>query len=332
VSSATPTIAISLGDPKGIGPEVILRALNPALPDARLIVYGTVPLLRNVADDLNLGWPTSQVEFVELLAPADREACAGRISDHLAGQIQQASLEAATAAVRSGVAQAICTGPMTKVKAKAAGFTHPGHTEFLAQTFGASPVGMMLCGPVLRVVPLTGHVALAEVTRRLDLGHVAQLIELTVDTLVRDFGSSSPRVAMAGVNPHAGEQGMFGDEESRLLLPAIDAVRRARPEAQICGPLAADGVFADALSWTVERRPYDVVICAYHDQALIPIKMLHRDTAVNYTMGLPVVRTSPAHGSALDIAGRGSARAGSMRAALELAIAVCTRRYSERWA
>jgi 4-hydroxythreonine-4-phosphate dehydrogenase len=240
-----------------------------------------------------------------------------------AGGLQVACLAAAVDAVRVGRARALCTGPITKASAHRAGFGFPGHTEYLASRSGASRVAMMLAGPSLRVVPLTGHVPLREVAARLSPAAVADGLELTAQALARDFGCARPRVALAALNPHAGEGGLMGDEEERVLLPGLELARKhlsgAGLEVELLGPLPADGLFA-------ARAGHDAVVCCYHDQGLIPLKLLHRDEAVNVTLGLPIVRTSPAHGSALDIAGRGVARPGSMRAALELAVAMARRR------
>jgi 4-hydroxythreonine-4-phosphate dehydrogenase len=318
----TLTIAISCGDPAGIGPEVMLRVLAAPPAGARYQVYARSELFERVAARIGLSLPGDAVEWIETGEASDAEAVEPGESGDAAGRLQVASLRAALDAVLDGRAEAICTAPITKASAKAAGFAYPGHTEYLAERSGAARVAMMLAGPSLRVVPLTGHVALREVATRLTPRLTADGLELTAMALRRHFGCARPRVALAALNPHAGEQGMMGDEEERVLRPGLELARQALAgqglEAELSGPHPVDGLFA-------KRGSHDAVVCCYHDQGLIPLKLLHRDEAVNVTLGLPIVRTSPAHGSALDIAWQGIARPGSMRAALEMAIAMAGR-------
>jgi 4-hydroxythreonine-4-phosphate dehydrogenase len=323
------TLALSIGDPSGIGPEVILRALlSEARPEARCLVFGPRSLFESLAASLGLPLPETEVEFVDDAAGRElaRTVVPGQPSE-AAGRLQVHSLEAALAAVLSGAAGALCTAPITKASARAAGFPFPGHTEFLASRCSVSRFVMMLAGPSLRVVPATMHIPLAEVPSRLTRRVVADALEVTALGLVRDLGVPRPRVALAALNPHAGEGGMLGVEEERTLRPALEeaaaALERAGVPARLVGPLSADGLFA-------HHREYDAVVCAYHDQAMIPLKLLHRDEGVNITLGLPIVRTSPAHGSAHDIAGRGVAREGSLLAALRLALEVAERRRAAR--
>jgi 4-hydroxythreonine-4-phosphate dehydrogenase len=307
----TARIAISIGDPVGIGPEVVVKALRvllatgAPLAGASVEVHGPRVLFDRLARALDLPLP----EGIVWVDPTGGEPADS-------GQLQVASLESALGAVLAGRAGALCTAPITKAAAHAAGFSYPGHTEYLAARCGVRRVAMMLAGPTLRVVPLTGHVALREVAARLDEATIADGIELTVRALHELFAIAHPRVALAALNPHAGEQGLMGVEEARVLAPGIARARVALVAAgigaEIVGPLPADGLF-------VHREGLDAVVCCYHDQAMIPLKILHRDEGVNLTLGLPIVRTSPAHGSALDIAGRGVARPESMIAALQLA-------------
>ena len=245
--------------------------------------------------------------------------------DVLAGRLQLASLTSALDAVLEGRADALCTGPITKAAIRLAGFSFPGHTEYLAHRTGTRRFAMMLAGPGLRVVPLTGHLPLGEVSRAVTPELVADGLLVTASSLFHDFGVERPRLALAALNPHAGEQGVLGDEEREILAPGRDAAlgelhRRGVPAA-IHGPVSSDALFVPPI-------PYDAVVCCYHDQALIPLKMTCRDAAVNVTLGLPIVRTSPAHGTAPDIAWRGRANPGSMRAALELAAELVRRRRS----
>ena len=230
-----------------------------------------------------------------------------------------ASIVRAVALTRAGATAAVVTNPIHKATLYAAGFGFPGHTEFLAELAGGAVPVMLLAGPSLRVVPLTVHIPLAEVPVRLTQATIVAQARIVAEALRRDFGIAAPRLAAAALNPHAGEAGAMGDEEERIIVPAL---RQLRAEGiDIVGPLPADTMFhAQA------RAGYDAALCMYHDQALVPVKTLHFDDAVNVTLGLPFVRTSPDHGTALGIAGRGMARPDSLVAAIELAAAMAARR------
>ncbi len=219
----------------------------------------------------------------------------------------------AVALVSAGKASALCTAPINKKALKdGAGFAFPGHTEYLAHLAGVDRVVMMLASDKLRVVPVTIHIALSEVPRALTAELLDATIRLTRAGLVRDFGLDEPRLAVAGLNPHAGEEGAMGGEEITLIRPVVDALRAEG--FALSGPLAADTMFHPAA-----RAHYDAAICMYHDQALIPIKTLDFAGGVNVTLGLPFVRSSPDHGTAYDIAGRGQADPSSQIAALRMA-------------
>jgi len=295
-------IAISIGDPRGVGPEVIAKALARPLAQACCTIFGPRSLFG--------GLRSPRLEWVEVQGTGP-------------GQMQLASLEAALGAVLDGEADALCTAPITKATIREAGFPFPGHTEYLAHRTGTRRFVMMLAGPRLRVVPLTGHLPLREVSQRLTRQLVGDGLVVAASALTFDLGIQRPRLALAGLNPHAGEGGMLGQEEQRVLLPGIQDARRELHEiglpSEIVGPLPSDTLF-------VPPVPFDAVVCCYHDQALIPLKLLDRDQAVNVTLGLPIVRTSPAHGTARDIAGQDRADPGSMRAALELAVEIVHRR------
>ncbi|MGE5318686.1 MAG: 4-hydroxythreonine-4-phosphate dehydrogenase PdxA, partial [Hyphomicrobiaceae bacterium] len=222
--------------------------------------------------------------------------------------------------VQAGQASALVTAPINKAHLNAAGHDFPGHTELLAKLCGNVPVCMMMVGAQLRVVLVTTHVAIAQVPRRLNRDRVLQTILLTARSLRRQFGIAGPRLAVCGLNPHAGESGLFGDEEGRVIAPAVRAARRRG--LRVLGPLAADGVFAQA----GHGGSYDAVVCMYHDQGLAPFKFVHFADGVNFTVGLPFVRTSPDHGTAFDVAGSGRADARSMAAALRLAAELSGRR------
>ena len=310
-----PRIAISLGDPAGIGPEIVAAALA-ARPDAELIVYGDPGVLARAAAAVGVDPPAAaRVREVTRLDPG--EIVPGRPND-AAGRAQQAYLAAATDAAMAGEVAALVTAPISKEWIARAGFAFPGHTEYLASRAGVSEFAMMLTGPTLRVTVATTHVPLRDVPRLLTVPGIASVIWLTADSLYRRFGVDRPRVAVAGLNPHAGEAGRFGDEEARLVEPAIAAARerlaRAGVAAEVTGPHVPDAVFRQAA-----HGAFDAVVALYHDQGLIPLKLLHFDDGVNVTLGLPFVRTSPDHGTAYDIAGTGRARPQSFLAALDLA-------------
>jgi 4-hydroxythreonine-4-phosphate dehydrogenase len=321
-----PPLAVTMGEPAGIGGDILvaawrrLRATGPAFmalddPD-RLRRLGAV--VRVVADPAEA---TASFEGALPVLPLGVavDAEPGRPDPRHAPAVVR-SIERAVALARSGAAAAVVTNPIQKSALYAAGFRFPGHTEFLADLAGGGvrPV-MMLAGPSLRAVPLTVHVPLARVPGLLTVELIVRQARIAAEALRRDFGVPRPRLAVAGLNPHAGEAGAMGDEEERVIAPALAALRAEGIE--VTGPLPADTMFHSNA-----RAGYDAALCMYHDQALIPVKTLHFDEAVNVTLGLPFVRTSPDHGTALDIAGRGVARPGSLVAALELAAAMARRR------
>jgi 4-hydroxythreonine-4-phosphate dehydrogenase len=321
-----PPIGISLGDPAGIGPEVVVRALAER-PQLEVVVFGDVGVLARAAASAGLP-PPAATSIRAVTALADGDVVPGAPSE-ISGRAQVDYLTTATAAVLRGEVSALVTAPISKEWAARAGFAFPGHTEYLAEATGAAEVAMMLAGPRLRVTLATTHMALAAVPAALSAGRIASAISLTARALREGFGIGLPRVAVAGLNPHAGEAGRFGDEEARLVLPAIELARRrlaaAEVAAVVTGPHVPDVVFRQAA-----RGEFDAVVALYHDQGLIPVKMLHFDEAVNLTLGLPFIRTSPDHGTAYDIAGAGRARPQSFLAALDLAAALAERRRAEQ--
>ncbi|MBV16863.1 MAG: 4-hydroxythreonine-4-phosphate dehydrogenase PdxA [Thalassospira sp.] len=232
------------------------------------------------------------------------------------------SITRAVELTRSGAASAVVTNPIQKSALYTAGFKHPGHTEFLAELAGPGTVPvMMLANAKLRVVPLTIHIALAEVPKQLTAALIGTLCHITAKALQRDFGIMHPRLAIAGLNPHAGEDGTMGIEEQTIMVPAI---KKLRDEGlDVIGPLPADTMFHEEA-----RAQYDVALCPYHDQALIPVKTLDFHGGVNVTLGLPFIRTSPDHGTALNIAGKGIARPDSLIAALKMASDMAHKRIS----
>jgi 4-hydroxythreonine-4-phosphate dehydrogenase len=258
----------------------------------------------------SLGVTLDEVTTLDLAAG---EATLGA-PDRACGAAQVAYLEAALTAARAGELAALVTAPISKTQAKAAGFAFPGHTELLAERLGAREHAMAFFGPKLRVVLATIHHGLAQVPRVLDEAAVARAVFLGGSALARHFGLARPRIGVLGLNPHAGEGGLFGDEEARVIVPGAAHGKQRLAElgidATVDAPLVPDAAF---------RQRYDLFVAMYHDQGLIPVKLLDFEDAVNVTLGLPIVRTSPDHGVAYDIAGRGVARHGSFAAALRLA-------------
>lgn len=316
-----------MGDPCGIGPDIILAAwtmrAKAGLPD--FLVTGDPDFLARRAGELSLDVPLQ-----EIAAPQDRERGAlgvvptrtsaiGRPA-HPADADARATIEAVDLAVNlvfSGKAAAVVTAPINKETLYSIGFSHPGHTEYLAELAGNGRGGsfmpvMMLAGPRLRTIPITIHEPLHRVPQLLTTELVAETLRIAARDLTSRFGIESPRLAVAGLNPHAGENGTIGSEEQHIIAPAIEALRSEG--VNVRGPLPADTMFHEAA-----RKTYDVAVCMYHDQALIPAKALDFDDAVNVTLGLPFVRTSPDHGTAYDIAGTGTANPASFVAALHMA-------------
>jgi 4-hydroxythreonine-4-phosphate dehydrogenase len=320
-------LAVTMGDPAGIGPEVALKAITTRAVAAEIdpILVGDPGVWRETARRLGVrvrfsegracGAPgtVAVAATSELPArhrtPGRPQSAAGRVA---CGDAAYAAILEAVRLVQAGDSGGLVTAPITKAHLAAAGHYFPGHTELLSQLAGGVPVRMMMAGERLRVVLVTIHIALADVPRQVTRDGVLQTIVLTADGLRRWFGIDEPRIAVAGLNPHAGENGLFGDEEKRLIAPAVQAARRRGID--VSGPLAADSLFPHAASGS-----HDAVVCMYHDQGLAPFKLLHFADGVNLTLGLPFVRTSPDHGTAFDIAGTGRADPRSMIAALQLA-------------
>jgi 4-hydroxythreonine-4-phosphate dehydrogenase len=302
--------------------------------DATLRMYGDAELLDRTAaaGGLRVQWRACrQLLPIESVTALREDECRpGQPSAHT-GAAQVAYLEAAVAAAEAGELQGICTAPIHKASARAAGLAFPGHTELLgARLFRREPepAVMMLCGPSMRVALATTHLPLAEVPSRLCVPDLTDVLCTTARALRDDFGFNSPRLWVAGLNPHAGEDGHFGDEESRLIVPALAAARerlQGRLPVTFEGPLVPDALFRAAVHAPPEKRP-DAIVAMYHDQGLIPLKLLDFDQAVNVTLGLRVARTSPDHGVAHDIAGRWQARPHSQEAALALCIDLSRRR------
>lgn len=307
-------IGITLGDPAGIGPEVVAAALAaaPAALREQAIVFGDPDALARGARAMG----------VTVAARCEGAPCPDAVPgqpDERSGAAQVAWLEAAIAAARAGRVDALVTAPISKTWARRAGFAFPGHTELLAARFGVAEVAMTFVGPRLVVALATVHVPLATVPGALTVDRIVATGTLLADALARDLGRPAPvRLGVVGLNPHAGEGGLLGDDEGRVIAPAVAALAAALGDrAIVTGPLVPDAAFRDA----VDGR-YHGLVAMYHDQALIPVKLVDFEHAVNVTLGLPIVRTSPDHGTAYDLAGTGRARPASTLAALELAAAM----------
>lgn len=314
-------VALTCGEPAGIGPEITAAAWSALRAQVPMIWLGDPAHLRDRCPDLPICVATgddplavTEDALAVLPVPFGGTAAPGRPQpENAAGVI--AAIERAVDLARHGRAGAVVTNPISKQALRdGAGFAYPGHTEFLGALAGGTPV-MMLAGPDLRVVPVTVHIALAEVPRVLTAERIVETGRITARALQRDFGIAAPRLAIAGLNPHAGEGGMMGREDAAVITPAVAQLRRDGIDAT--GPLPADTMFHARA-----RATYDAALCMYHDQALIPLKTLAFDDGVNVTLGLDIIRTSPDHGTAFDIAGTGTARADSLIAAIRMAHAL----------
>lgn len=331
-TTSLPTIAITMGDPAGIGPEVIMKAL--AHPEVHAIcnplVIGDAGRLRqagriagiDLAVDALAGaaeadFASGRVQCVDLaLVPADLPF--GRVSA-VAGEAAYRYIEKAAELAAAGLAQAICTAPLSKEALHAAGHKFPGHTELLAHLTGTPEVSMMLITPKLRVIHVTTHVGLLDAIARIEPGLVERVITRGHEVLVK-AGIADPKIGVCAINPHAGENGLFGrGEEAEKITPAVDACRAKGWDVR--GPLPADTLF-----FLAGRGDYDMVVAMYHDQGHGPVKVLGLEAGVNVTVGLPVVRTSVDHGTAFDIAGTGVADERSLIEALRQAVTLAPKR------
>jgi 4-hydroxythreonine-4-phosphate dehydrogenase len=324
----TKPLAVSLGDPKGIGPEIVAKAWRA--------LQASGPAFAVVGDAAALKAADPALQLAPVATLADAGAAFGRalpvLNDPIEMDEPAARAEAvirwitrATRLALSGEAAGVVTAPIAKAPLYAAGFRFPGHTEFLAELTADAPAPgergpvMMLAAKDLRVALVTIHTPLVKVPAEVTAARVVHVALVTHQALKRDFGLGRPRLALAGLNPHAGEDGTIGREEIELLAPAVAELRAKGVD--ITDPRPADTLFHDEA-----RKAYDAVVCLYHDQALIPIKTLDFWGGVNVTLGLPVVRTSPDHGTGFDIAGKGIARPDSLIAAIRLAAEIAARR------
>jgi 4-hydroxythreonine-4-phosphate dehydrogenase len=322
-SNAVAPIVLTCGEPAGVGPELAVKAwqtLGPSLPFAWIgdprhlkdVPLVEVTDLSEVAEACKTGLPVLAHGFAgKAIAGQPDPANAIGVIDVIARAVDL---------VRAGKASAMCTAPIhKKALIDGADFAYPGHTEYLAALAGRERSVMMLASDQLRVVPVTIHIALKDVPTQLSARLLTDTLLITHAAMVQDFGIAKPRIAVAGLNPHAGEGGAMGQEELDMIAPTLDALRAEGFD--ITGPLPADTMFHARA-----RAQYDVALCMYHDQALIPIKTLDFDRGVNVTLGLPFVRTSPDHGTAFDIAGKGVADPTSLIEALKMANAMAKMR------
>jgi len=306
----SPRIALTLGDPRGIGPEIAAKALAGLPPGVEVTLVGPVAMLEAIpgphveAGDAPAGY-VQRLETETTTGPVTYPLL--RCDADVAGLLVRAQVERAVALARAGTVDAIVTGPAEKAALRRAGVDHPGHTEWLAELTDTPAVAMMLTNERLRVVLATTHVPLRAVPERLTRTVVETVGRLTLNALRSWWGIPAPRLALCAVNPHAGEGGLFGHEDAEVLAPAAAALGAA-------GPLPADTVFVRAL-----RGEFDAVIAPYHDVGMTAIKVAAFGRGVNVTLGLPIIRTAPDHGTAFDIAGQGRADAGSLVAAITLA-------------
>lgn len=315
-------LAVALGDPAGIGAEVIAKSWESRKAEALppFFAVGNLAAIQAVwhGPVAAVSDPEEVLRVFDDALPVVRVDGGGGVtpgSPNLEGARDALdALELAVGLTRSGAASGLVTGPVSKSQLYQIGFVHPGQTEFVAERCGVASamVAMMLMGPTLRTVPVTTHIRYGDVPEALSVERIVAKGRAAARGLQRQFGIAEPRIAVAGLNPHAGEDGALGREELDIIGPAIERLREEGFQAS--GPHPPDVMFHERA-----RQGYDLALCMYHDQALIPLKTLHFDEGVNVTLGLPIVRTSPDHGTAFDIAGRGRAHPGATIAALKTA-------------
>ena len=322
-------LGLTMGDAAGIGPELVAKLFSHGLP-APAVVYGDAGAISRAVSQLRLMLPVTrygsvgewlsanqvravppEIPVIHCAAPLPEELPLGQVNAQ-AGLASYHFLLAAIADAMAGQISAVVTAPLNKLSLKAGGIDFPGHTEILAHAAGAPRVAMMLLNEQLRVILVTIHVSLQEVPALITFENELGVIRLA-DRACRMLGLAEPRIAVAGLNPHAGEGGRFGQEDAAVILPAIEAARAQG--LNVAGPFPGDTVFMRA-----RQGEFDIVVAQYHDQGLIPVKYLGVDNGVNVTVGLPFIRTSVDHGTAYDIAGKGLADPSSLRVACELAL------------
>jgi 4-hydroxythreonine-4-phosphate dehydrogenase len=324
-----PVIALTMGDPAGVGPELCLRVLaDPGVRAlCRIVLIGSRSILERAGEACGLGVPGLEALEREDWVQGGNVGGAGLVDvggrpagvepgvcSPDAGRLAYAAIDTAIRGALAGRAAAVVTAPINKRSLNLAGFAYPGHTEILAERTGCARYCMMLTSEALSVSFVTTHSRYTDAASRISPERVAEVVELTAEAMRRIRGRRA-RIGVCGLNPHAGEEGLFGDEESARIVPGIAAARARGVDVE--GPLSPDAAFTDGV-----RRRFDAIVCQYHDQGHIPFKMIAFDEGVNVTLGLPIVRTSVDHGTAFDIAWRGAARPTSLLHAIRLAVAL----------
>lgn len=347
--TAKPRLVVTLGDAAGIGPEVVLRAVNQRLRQQaeitligdRTLCHQTYEQLRTIASAESTAELTDPdtLPFIDLAIGAEwNRAIQTGVGSAASGELSFRTLQTAISKTLAGEFDGIVTAPIAKSAWLAAGHRYPGQTELLAEMAEVARFGMLFVarsphnGWALRTLLATTHIPLRTVADTLSSSLMTVKLELLIDCLKKDFGLRQPRIAIAGLNPHSGEQGQLGDEEKSWLLPWLIQQRQRFPQAQLDGPVPPDTLWVrPGQAWHgAHSAAHDAYLALYHDQGLIPVKLLAFDRAVNTTIGLPFIRTSPDHGTAFDIAGQGLADGTSMVAAIELAIELCRQRLANR--
>ncbi|MDO1447703.1 4-hydroxythreonine-4-phosphate dehydrogenase PdxA [Rhodocytophaga aerolata] len=331
MSEHKPIIGITLGDFNGVGPEVTLKALsnNTILKMCTPVIYGSVKVLSKYRKLLNLEeWTLHPVKSIDQISPKrtnvlncwneNLEIQPGKVTAE-AGQNAFIALKSAVADLQNKHIDAIVTAPINKFNIQNEEFKFAGHTEYFTQSFGVQDSLMLLVSEGLRVGVVTGHIPLGAVKESITKEKIISKATILLQTLKRDFGIQKPKIALLGLNPHAGEEGLLGNEEQEIITPVIQELKHKGN--MVFGPFPADGFFG-----TMSYKKYDAVLAMYHDQGLIPFKTIAFESGVNYTAGLPIVRTSPDHGTAYNISGKNVASETSMREAIFLAIDIVNMR------
>lgn len=325
-----PVLAVTLGDPNGIGPEIALGAALSLRAECRSLLVGSASVLQQHARKLELElpelrvvdrvpdrWPEEELVVWDISGEDEVEVTWGETTE-IGGRIAMRAVERATTLCLEERAGGMVTAPISKEAIQMAGYAFPGHTEYLAERSRTDRYLMMMVAGGLRVAVVTAHVPLREVVRHVTEEAVLEKLRSLDESLKADFGIERPRIAVLGLNPHAGDGGVLGREEIEIIDPALERAREEGIDA--LGPYPADAYFG------IDPERHDAVLATYHDQGLVPFKALAFDRGVNFTAGLPIVRTSPDHGTAFDIAGEGKAHPGSMEAAMRLAARLARRR------
>jgi 4-phospho-D-threonate 3-dehydrogenase / 4-phospho-D-erythronate 3-dehydrogenase len=304
-----PTVGITLGDPGGIGPEIILKAFRRKLPAARYIIFGSTRVLKHHSKHLKIPLPGKRAEIIDIdnitkpyFGPSPEQA----------GKASVEYLERSFEFYLAGRIDALVTGPIQKESWHIAGYKYPGQTEFCAEKTGSKKYCMLMAGETFKIALLSTHLPLQEALKKVSAENILEQLRL-LNSEFRKFGYRNPKIGVAAVNPHAGEAGILGKDEERTIIPAV---QQAKSEGiAVEGPIAPEVIFRVA----ARKKLWDAILAMYHDQAMIPLKLLDFERSANVTLGLSLIRTSPDHGTAFDIAGKGKANPGSMVYAIKIA-------------